>query len=254
MTQVTIDEPLMPAMAWRSLRLVCRRAIDRNVDVRVEGLEHVPAEGPVVIAARHFHHLYDGCAIGLALPRHVHVLVAMDWLTRPASRALMARACRAARFPVVLRPAAATYRPELRDDPVRRAAYAEETDRQLRHAVRESVSLLRGGHVLLVFPEGYPNVDPGFTPKANDDTFLPFEPGFIRLAELAQRDGTTRVPIVPAGLAYTRGPRWSLTLRFDPPRWLDAGRDRARLLADVEARVRALSTVSPAEVVAATDP
>ncbi len=231
----------MPAMAWRSLRLLCRRAIDRNVDLLVEGLEHVPSEGPVVIAARHFHHLYDGCAIGLTVPRHVHVLVAMDWLTRPAGRALMARACRSARFPVVLRPAAATYRSELRDDLVRRAAYTEATARQLRRAVRESVKLLRDGHVLLVFPEGYPNVDPGFTPKPDDDAFLPFEPGFVRLVAMAQQDGTTRVPIVPTGLVYTRGARWNLTLRFDPPRWLEAGADRDLFLAEVETRVRALS-------------
>jgi 1-acyl-sn-glycerol-3-phosphate acyltransferase len=241
-----MDEALVPAMAWRSLRLLCRRAIDRNVDLQVEGLEHLPVEGPVVIAARHFHHLYDGCAIGLTVPRHVHVLVAMDWLTRPAGRAVMARACGAARFPVVLRPAATIHRPELRDDPVRRDAYADTAARQLRRAVRESVELLRDGHVLLVFPEGYPNVDPGFTPKTDDATFLPFEAGFIRLVALAQRDGTTRVPIVPTGLAYTRGSRWGLTLRFDPPRWLEAGTDHNLLLAAVEARVRALSTAQPA--------
>ena len=67
-------------------------------------------------------------------------------------------------------------------------------------ATRECVGLLRGGQVLLVFPEGYPNIDPSFTPKLDDGAFLPFEPGFLRFVALAEQDGITRVPIVPVGL------------------------------------------------------
>lgn len=238
------DEAFLAGMAWRSLHLMCRRSLARNVDVDVSGLEHVPTNGPVLIAARHFHHLFDGCAIGTLVPRHIHVLVAGDWLTRPLGQSLFARACAAARFPVVLRPAAADLRLDLRDDPARRAAYAAASGRQMRRAATDSVALLRDGHVLLVFPEGYPNIDPGLTPKVDDDAWLPFESGFVRLVALAQADGHTRVPIVPAGLAYTRGPRWHLTLRFGPPLWLDPGADRAAVAREVEASVRALSGAS----------
>ncbi len=242
---VDVDEALLPAMAWRSLHLICRRALARHVDLTVEGLEHVPRAGPVLIAARHYHHLYDGCAIGTTLPRHIHVLVAMDWLQRPAARGIMARACRAARFPVVIRPGAAGRRPDLRDNPTARAAFDAEASRALRRAATETVALLRAGHVVLVFPEGYPNVDPGYTPKTGEE-FLPFEPGFARLVALAQRDGGPRVPIVPAGLSYTRGPRWTLTLRYGPPLFLNQTTNRFAFVREVEARVKILSAPSNA--------
>lgn len=239
--QAVLDEAMLPAMAWRSLRVMCRRAIARDVDVAVEGADNVPATGPVLIAARHYHHLYDGCAIGLAIGRHMHILVATDWLERAGARAAMTRLCRAARFPAVLRPAAAERRPGLRADPARRAAFQNEMTRQLRRAVSESVELLRDGHVLLIFPEGYPTIDPQGSVKPSDDAWLPFEPGFVRLAALAQADRRTRVPIVPAGLTYRRGERWRLALRFGEPLWLEPGGDRDELARRVEARVRALS-------------
>ena len=56
------SEPLMPrdvlALAASDSLLVMRR-----VDLQVEGLDHIPATGPVMIAARHYHHLYDGPAL-----------------------------------------------------------------------------------------------------------------------------------------------------------------------------------------------
>ncbi len=242
---VDIDEALLPAMAWRSLHLMCRRSLAKHVDLTIEGLEHVPHTGPVLIAARHYHHLYDGCAIGTTLPRHIHVLVAMDWLHRPATRRLMARACRAARFPVVIRPDAADRRPDLRNNPAARAAFDAEASQDLRRAAADTVALLRGGHVVLIFPEGYPNVDPAYTPKTGDE-FLPFEPGFARLVALAQRASGPRVPIVPAGLAYARGPRWKLTLRYGPPLYLDQTTNRFAFVREVEAWVKILSAPSNA--------
>ena len=40
----------------------------------------------------------------------------------------------------------------------------------------------------MVFPEGYPNVDPDYTPKGEGE-MLPFRPGFARLAVLAAQAG-----------------------------------------------------------------
>jgi 1-acyl-sn-glycerol-3-phosphate acyltransferase len=89
--------------------------------------------------------------------------------------------------------------------------------RQLLAATRACVDLLRAGQLVLVFPEGYPNIDPSFTPKTGDDAFLPFQPGFLRFAALAERDGMTRVPIIPVGLEYERGDHWRVTVRFGRP-------------------------------------
>ena len=81
-----------------------------------------------------------------------------------------------------------------------------ETDRArwlpaLREAMRQSIQILRDGKVLLVFPEGYPTIDPHPTPKTHDDEILPFQPGFVRIAREAQDSG---IPLctIPLGFHY----------------------------------------------------
>ncbi len=107
------------------------------------------------------------------------------------------------------------------------------------------MALLRAGELLLVFPEGYPNVDPRPTPKPDLDAFLPFRPGFARFAALAERDGRTRVPIVPVGFHYEHGtePTWRIALRFGAPIHITRDGDHDALVSQVEERVRALSAV-----------
>ena len=112
------------------------------------------------------------------LGRPVRIMVALDWVTAGPQRRLAESLCAAAGWPVVLRPDADRYRPELAADPVRRAAYRADTTRYLKRAAGQSVELLRRGEALLVFPEGYPNIDPSFTPKSErTDDFLPMLPG-----------------------------------------------------------------------------
>ena len=111
----------------------------------------------------------------------------------------MRSACQMARWPIVARSDSQVWHGH-----ATRARVAPAARRQLLAATRECVGLLRGGEFLLVFPEGYPNIDPGFTPKVDDGAFLPFEPGFLRFVALAEQDGMTRVPIVPVGLEYQR--------------------------------------------------
>jgi 1-acyl-sn-glycerol-3-phosphate acyltransferase len=139
----------------------------------------------------------------------------------------MTALCRAAGWPVVLRRDGAT--------PVDNA----DARRALRQATADSLALLGAGHALLVFPEGYPNIDPGYTPKRGDDDVLPFLPGFARLAALAAARGL-EVPIVPAGFEYARGDRWAVTLRFGEPRTLHRAQ-AAAVIAEVEREVRELS-------------
>src|SRR5690606_10460695 len=126
-----------------------------------------------------------------------------------------------------------------------RTAYSPaERRRYLHRAVTETVDLLRAGEVVVVFPEAYPNVDPTYTPKTADG-FLPFRSGFAALAALAERDGRTRVPIIPAGLAYRPGERWALTLRFGPPPFVADWPDRGALVGPVEEQVRHLPRPAP---------
>jgi 1-acyl-sn-glycerol-3-phosphate acyltransferase len=104
------------------------------------------------------------------------------------------------------------------------------------------MQLLRSERILVIFAEGYPNIDPHPTPKADPDAFLPFKPGFIKLAELAQRDGETQVTIVPAGFVYRKeGKRWHATVRFGPPLFRHNFASSSLLLHTVEENVHTLS-------------
>jgi putative membrane protein len=111
----------------------------------------------------------------------------------------------------------------------------------LRHAIVDSVRLLRNGEALVVFPEAYPNIEWGNTPKYENDAFLPFRPGLVKLVEMVERDGRTQVAIVPAGMSYVQNGRWNITLRFGPVLLRGDYDDSILLVQDIEKRVRELS-------------
>jgi putative membrane protein len=192
----------------------------------------VPTSGPTILVARHVHHLFDGTIVVKHFPRPTHIVVGLDWAGDARERGGMEWACRAAEYPIVLRT------PTLG---ARGGFGREEQLRYMRAALRETTRLLRDGRQLLVFPEGYPNVDPVFSQKRNDDEMLPFEAGFVRFAEAAERAGAAPVALVPVGIAYERGPRWNGVARCGAPYTLRDRPDRAALVAALEADVRRLS-------------
>ncbi len=218
----------MPDIAWSFLRRSAAQVVRRNLDLSIEGLDRVPEKGPVILAARHAHHLYDGCALLATIPRPLHIVVALDWLTNRPGRMAMDRLCASARWPVVLREGGP------------QSVSTGEAARAWRLAAREALELLGEGRLVLIFPEGYPNIDPGYTPKSGDDTFLPFHPGVVRLASMAS---TARdpVPVIPVGFHYQRGPRWKVTMRFGPPLWIPDRASERAVLADLEQWVASLS-------------
>ncbi len=209
----------------------------RGLQSRVEGLERVPNDGPTILVARHVHHLYDGSMIVIRFPRPVHIVVGLDWASGARERRLMEWACRAAEYPIVLRT------PTLG---VRDGFSKDEQRTYVRSALRETTRLLRDGRQLLIFPEGYPNVDPVFSQKANLDEMLPFAPGFVRFAEAAERAGAAPVRLVPVGISYERADRggrehWAGTVRVGEPLLLADRADRSELVATLETEVRRLS-------------
>ena len=236
-------------IAYLAIQTFARRTLARNVELRVEGTERLPREGATLIAARHYHNLYDGLILLSHAHPPVHLLVALDWVNTRWLRWLMLLACHIARWPAVLR---------TDDILLSQGRYTgvsafrlEEARPMLRSATSLARDLLRAGQTLVVFPEAYPTIDPVFTPKADGRAFLPFEPGFIKLAQLAQRDGATRVAIVPAGFAYTRlsgRDRWRVSLRYGEPRFIDArarADEVAALVARIAEDVRTLSQPEP---------
>jgi putative membrane protein len=218
----------MADMPWRTLRVLAQREIRRNVELTVEGRERVPDRGPVLLAARHFHHLYDGACLLATLDRPAHIIVGLDWIQSTPLRVTLTGLCRAAKWPVIYRSGSPNAPP---DQDIRAA---------LRTATKETLALLENGRIVIVFPEAYPNIDPGFTPKLDDETFLPFASGVVRLATLAAMHGMS-TPIVPVGFEYAPGDRWHVTMRFGTPRFVRGRDDEQAVLSRLEQDVRILS-------------
>jgi 1-acyl-sn-glycerol-3-phosphate acyltransferase len=221
------------------MRLVARTLLaSYNARVLVEGVENVPP-GATIVVARHYHHALDGAALVAALTRPVHIVVGLDWAPNARTRALMEWLCRVARWPIVLRPrglmlagASGAY------DPAERLGY-------LRAARRETMRLLGAGALVVVFPEGFPTIDPSSNVQ-KDDAFLPFDRSFAALASAAARAMRRPVALVPAGFAYaerTRG--WDIALRFAQPLRCDERSDPAALAREAETLVRVLSALPP---------
>jgi len=220
-----------------ALRWYARRAVAREVDARVDGLEHVPLRGPVVLAARHFHHLHDATVLMTVLPRPLHILVALDWVRGPWGRRIMETLCRMARWPTVLRRDS----PHLTGDAPASIYHPDEWHGMMRQAIVDSTDLMHEGRVLLVFPEGYPNIDPEGAQKGGPDDFLPFRNGFARIVARAQRSCGRQIPVVPVGFSYRRTDRWQVSAHFGEPRLLALDGDIDAFVRLVERDVRLLS-------------
>lgn len=203
----------------------------------VEGLEHIPRHGPVIIAARHFHHFYDGCILLGVIPRRIHIFVALDWAKSQRTRYFMEFICALAQWPVILRSE------QLKTNGHGSPYTAGEVRHYLGRAASESIHFLRREEVLVIFPEAYPTIDPVSITKPHDRAFLPFRPGFVKLAEHAERKGQASVAIVPAGFTYTHDHgRWHVMLRFGPAYTLGSCTTTEQLVREVERSVHFLST------------
>jgi putative membrane protein len=204
-----------------------------RLDLTIEGLHNLPPKGPALLAARHFHHLYDGAVLVSRLPRPVRLVVAADWAKDARGRALLELGCRLLDWPVLLRSEALARRarPAYRQDEVR--CY-------LRRAANQVTALLCAGELVAVFPEGYPTIDPEWRTKPDDTTLLPFRRGFLRFVQSAERAGAGRVPIIPVGIwAAPPDYRWVL-LRLGPPQFTSDA-PPPKLLRQIEEAVRTLS-------------
>ena len=225
---------------WLVMRAGSLVFFRRKLILHAEGLEQLPRCGPMLIAARHFHYFYDGYVLVRTIPRRLHTIVALDWLQSRGLRLLIEFACSLPDWPILLRNE--RFREHEED---KLWAYRQvEARRYLRQMIRAAMRILRSEGILVMFPEGYPNIDPHPTPKPDLDTFLPFQPGFIKLAELAEGDGKTRVAIIPAGFTYTRegDKRWHVTVRFGSALFRSDFASREQLLQAVEERVHELSS------------
>lgn len=229
-----------PIVEWateKAMRLIAVLLIGRRLKTVIAGgLEHVPAEGPALLVARHYHHLFDGLALSAALKRRFHIVVTLDWAGSRATKLLMYSLNRLARWPMVLRADALE-----QAQPPRRQFTALDIRHYQITALRDAVTLLDDQRLLVIFPEGYPNIDPGYTPKQQPDEFLPFKPGFIHIAKAAERRCGIKIPMIPVGIHYRSGPPWVAVLRFGAPIYVDASQNKKKLIAKIEHCVKELS-------------
>ena len=182
--RVAREAPPVPFL-YRALRGPVRQALGRWFDLHVEGLEHLPASGPYLIAANH-HNYLDGIVLGVAAPEPISFLV-------------MPRVWRAT-------PLHPMFHRHIGSIPI-------DLERADVGALRRALYMLQSGKVVGIFPEG------PFSVRGR------LEPGLPGVALLALRSGVPVVPAGIRGtyeaLAGRRGyipRRVPLGVRFGPAR------------------------------------
>jgi 1-acyl-sn-glycerol-3-phosphate acyltransferase len=222
----------------KSMWLIARGLAAGRVKTIASGLENIPAEGPALIVARHYHHLYDGLALFAALRRPFHIVVTLDWAKNRPAQYFMETITGIARWPVLLR-----------GDALAHGAQSsigifsqKDVLRYQRKALRQAADLLVEGRIVVVFPEGYPNIDSHYTPKTNVNEFLPFKPGFVNVALRAEKCLKREIPIISAGLRYAPGAPWLAYLNIGEPTYRKRFDDARDLISHLETSVRRLST------------
>jgi len=229
----------MSRMASLATRLGARALAAGRVAISVTGLEHIPAAGPVLLVARHYHYIFDGVALLVSIPRPIHMLVTLDWVKNEYARRLLGLATATVRWPVVLRSdAGRTHVTGAWGEKLIRAGAVR---RYQRSALDDSVALLAEGRVLVVFPEGYPNVDRHYTPKTKPEEVLPFRGGFAAIAATAERRLGSPIAIVPCGFSYTKNGSWTARLSIGRAVSLEDFGSRQMLVRYMEGRVAELS-------------
>ncbi|MHB1506317.1 MAG: lysophospholipid acyltransferase family protein [Sulfobacillus sp.] len=153
--------------------------------IRVEGLEHVPASGPAIISPNH-RTAWDPPVVSTLITRplrHMAKAELFPWLGFVLHRI-------------------GTY-------PVRRQAVDM-------HAIRHSLTLLRAGRLICIFPEGTRN---------RSGQLGPAKSGAARLSV------QTGAPVIPVGISGHYGLRQRVTFRFGPPVTLhDDDQDDKRIM------------------------
>ncbi len=115
---------LWPLPRWL-VRTTALPLLAATIRLRIVGLEHVPAAGPLVVASNHLHNA-DPILVGLAMPRPIHFMAKRELFANPALGWMMRRA----------------------------GAFPVDRGRADRSAIRVAEQRLRRGVAVGLFPEG----------------------------------------------------------------------------------------------------
>lgn len=173
-------------LLYRIGRAICRTYLVLRYGWRIEGLENIPTEGPVILVANHISYL-DPPLLGAAVKRPVHFMAKAELFRNRIFGSILRR---------------------VNAFPVERGA----ADRK---AIRRSLEILAEGNVLVMFPEGT---------RSKTGELLPGQSGVAMLALRSRAHvvpagiaGTSKVDrekYPPAG-------RPKIALHFGPPVPLD---------------------------------
>jgi 1-acyl-sn-glycerol-3-phosphate acyltransferase len=142
------------SLLYQLVRLGCKPLLRWLFDLRVTGIEHLPASGPFIVAANH-HNYVDGVVLGVALPRPIAFVVMPRVFNASPLHPPFHR--RIGSIPVSLE----------RPDP---------------GAIRRVLRVLASGRIVGIFPEG---------PFSREGQLVPGQPG---VAMIALRSGMPVVP------------------------------------------------------------
>ena len=187
------------ALPWRCLRAAVRPVARLLFDLRVEGREHIPPNGGVLVVSNH-----QSCLDPILLPLHLHrpmnYLAKSELFVNPVIAWFLRTIFNA--FPV-------------------RMGHGDV------RAVKETIQRLKEGHLMNVFPEGT---------RTEDGELCPLQKG---AALIIERSGATVVPAIIVGAyeawpLHRKLPRFTpICIRFGPPMNL-AGLNREQVMAVID--------------------
>ena len=177
--------PGLVPFLYRTLHAPVRATLTRFFDLTVDGLEHLPASGPYIVAANH-HNYLDGVVLAAATPVPIAFIVMPRVYRATPLHPLFHR--HIGSIPIMLE------RPDV-------------------GGLRQALAALQDGRVVGIFPEG------PFSVRGQ------LEPGLPGVGLLALRSGAMVVPAgIHGTYEALRGRRFyiprraSLAVRFGPPR------------------------------------
>ncbi len=207
---------------YRVVRRMARTALAwYYADLVVQGREHLPETGPLLLVANHPNALVDALAVVVTVPRRVLLTAKATLFEQPLLAALL-RA-----FGVV---------PLRRAQDAREATATTPTVARNADAFHAVTTALSEGRAILVFPEGISHDAPALAP---------LKTGAARMALMAHVAGVRGLRLVATGLTYEakERPRSRIVARFDEPLELDTWLsthtgDATALTAELDARLR----------------
>lgn len=169
-------EPTTGQRAWRAF---CRLAANTFYGrLEVDGLERLPARGPVILCANHVNALADAVVAQAAVPRPIHPIARSGLFRNPVLRPILHM---------------------IQAVPVARRHPGRDARSDNERAFARCFEYLDEGRVLLIFPEGQSHSDP---------SLRPLKTGAARLA-LGHLEATGEAPtVLPLGLTFTQKGRF----------------------------------------------